>query len=1127
MRKGRVDMGMQNYSAVLTTGNIRKNTMTYNKPTMEAEASFSYKEALADANREYDYEEGRGKQKDTSGQKNNGENVIPLSSSGSKTIGSSPLAELQLMGSYQGISCCFGQGGSELYDTLQYGDEVYVKDVNGLVRTAPSPNGKQLLVGYGTKGKVEYTAIVGGEKLAVVNIDGTLAYIRPDALSLEKQMVASTESKDNSISNNASVSDELETENTQKNYSTKKIEFARNISADWPSITSIQSMRSDGGIINGGYADTSRPLSVSLSNGEQHILTSGYYQTGFSMPIILNVPISDSNNNTYSLLLYLVKNPQNKWIMSINQGNIDDNMTLEDGFGNSVNAHMRPSIIEFDSNGSYKNAYGDNFITLTMGNGTQQKIPLDFSKTTQFTGASTISSTSYQEEVSAPQTHGTGANFTGMPFSIIENTNSAVSDEDIVSIPSSSPINSIENATSTPTRVQNVVKEEKQAEANVTPTVESVNTDAEDIYEPVKDTVEDTTKTNEAEKLPVNSIAQADETKSDVKKNPGEFIEVYRDNSSVKGSFGDDIIFAKADDVNIDGDGGKDIIYVEGNKASVYGDDGDDTISVQGYNASIVDGGDGDDTISVNDLIDRLDGGDGDDTISVEYAGVFSDIDGGDGNDTISVNELYGDLYGGNGDDAITANGKQSMIYGDDGNDTISVNGYYQTVHGGDGNNNFSIEDGYGTVIYDFDEDNDTLSFASSYGKLYAEELTEKTSLGANIHWIAIKSDEGTVVTLRDYYNHIKIWNVQKFINAHNAAIDASIVANLNPPTNIDSKVISPVVTPSSDDEVKVIKKRPEMKEEVTGEARIFHVNHGYNQEDGYQEEGGLFITNLNSDKNKDSKKPVTFDVYNTMDAMGIVEYYDEDGNFIGADKISPHNVVIKDFDSWWEKAKNTFDSITKYGINGGVPITHPSISKHESIEAPAGTRTIMVTNNQGASVYAMAYNWVDELFKAEKLVKNIKSLLNDYKDFNDDVAANGLIENVKESLVKKVVHTIQKNIANMQEDKGRSFTKEEAAKTLISTLTSQSKNGVKDWLLNDFDLKETLVDAMQNALKNVGSTAASIAFSVVEDLFKGNPALIGFEGIDLVGNVLDNLSKDLTKKSLQNVKPMFFQLEE
>lgn len=1104
MRKGRVDMGMQNYSAVLTTGNIRKNTMTYNKPTMEAEASFSYKEALADANREYGYEEGRGEQKDTSGQKNNGENTIPLSSSGSKAIGGSPLAELQLMRSYQGISSGFGHGGSELYDTLQYGDEVYVKDVNGLVRTAPSPNGKQLLVGYGTKGKVEYTAIVGGEKLAVVNIDGTLAYIRPDALSLEKKMVASTESKDNSISNNASVSDELETENTQKNYSTKKIEFARNISADWPSITSIQSMRSDGGIINGGYADTSRPLSVSLSNGEQHILTSGYYQTGFSMPIILNVPISDSNNNTYSLLLYLVKNPQNKWIMSINQGNIDDNMTLEDGFGNSVKAHMRPSIIEFDSNGSYKNAYGDNFITLTMSNGTQQKIPLDFSKTTQFTGDSTISSKSYKEEVSAPQTHGNGANFTGMPFSIIENTNSAVSDEDIVSIPSSNPINSIKNATSTPAIVQEVVKQEKQVEATVIPTVESVNTVEDGSFENVIEQT-DQKLANHVEKT-VDNFVPEDETiiesenivtakntiaeerqKTDESignvsnihespakaKNTGEYINISKNYSSAYGSDGDDKIYVAGDWENIDG--------FEGN----------DVISVRGAYHSIIDGGQGNDNISI---------------IGNAYEAI---IDGGEGDDVITIKE-----------------GRNAIIVGAKGNDTISAEGNELSILGGLGDDIFEI-DGYNNTIQDFGIGNNQLSIASSLGKLHAEQYFNSFSDNG----IRIITDDGeNVVALNGYQNMDK---VQEIISAHNAALEVTNTVITESPNNTDSNTsVSPVVAPTlpkntEDNENEIVKKRPIMKEEMTDEAKIYHFNPGYSQGDGYQEEGGLFITNFNADKNKDNKKPVTFDVYNTKDAMGIVEYYDEDGNFIGADKISPHNVVIKDFDSWWEKAKNTFDSITKYGINGDVPITHPSISKHESIEAPAGTRTVVVTNNQGASVYAMAYNWVDELFKAEKLVKNIKSLLNDYKAFNDDVAANGLIENVRESLVKKVVNTIQKNIANMQKDKGRSFTKEEATKILISTLTSQSQNGVKDWLLNDFDLKETLVDAMQNALKNVGSTAASIAFSVVEDLFKGNPALLGLEGIDLVGNVLDNWSKDLSKKSLQNVKPMVFQLEE
>ena len=343
---------------------------------------------------------------------------------------------------------------------------------------------------------------------------------------------------------------------------------------------------------------------------------------------------------------------------------------------------------------------------------------------------------------------------------------------------------------------------------------------------------------------------------------------------------------------------------------------------------------------------------------------------------------------------------------------------------------------------------------------------------------------------------------------------------------NSDKMVTIPI---NNDDKNTLDNFKPNMTEEVTDSARIFYVNPGYNQGDYYKEEGGLIITNLKVDKNPNVEKPITFDVYNTKDAMGIIEYYDENGKFIRADRIDPHSIVIKDFDSWWEKAKNTVDSIAKYGFFDDVPITHPSVSKHITVEAPKGTHEIVVTNNQNESVYAKVYNFVDEIFKAKKFYKNVKALLKDYDAFKKDDAASSLIEDVKENFVQRIIHYFQENIARMARDNNYSEDKINS-ETLKSLFKKFGEKGIKDLVLRDFNLQEVFEDTLEYAIKNSGKMAfdeaKKFASKICKDLLKGNPAIFGLDALSLTGNLLDNLSKSLTEKRLENVKPMIFQLE-
>ena len=305
-----------------------------------------------------------------------------------------------------------------------------------------------------------------------------------------------------------------------------------------------------------------------------------------------------------------------------------------------------------------------------------------------------------------------------------------------------------------------------------------------------------------------------------------------------------------------------------------------------------------------------------------------------------------------------------------------------------------------------------------------------------------------------------------------------------------------------------------------TNSERTFYLNQGYHQGDGYKYEGGLFVTNFNFDKNSNGENSISFDVYNTKDANGIVEYYDKNGKFISADIIEPHSVVIKDFSSWWEKAKNTFDSIAKYGF-GDVPITHPSVSTQTRIEdVPTETSKIIVTNNQSESIYAYVYNMVDNFYNGFEIAKNLKSILGSYKEFKNGTS-EALIDKTKGKITEQFVKKFQQALKDTVND--------DKYETGISLIIKLDTYNIKEMVLNNFDFEKYLEDALEYALKNSGNIVldqvTDIAYSVCSKLFEGNPALLGLDAITFIGNSLDSLSKVLTQKQLENSKPMIFQL--
>ena len=189
----------------------------------------------------------------------------------------------------------------------------------------------------------------------------------------------------------------------------------------------------------------------------------------------------------------------------------------------------------------------------------------------------------------------------------------------------------------------------------------------------------------------------------------------------------------------------------------------------------------------------------------------------------------------------------------------------------------------------------------------------------------------------------------------------------------------------------------------------------------------------------------------------------------------------------------------------------------------------MIVTNNQTESIYAYVSNMVEKFFAAQRIVQNFKSVIKADNAFDKDVEVNKMLEDVKEKLTTKIIQTLQVNAARMALD---NFSNEydagyETGKYILQTI---GEEGLKNWALEGFDLREAFEDSVEYAISNLGTFAVDevkgIAWGACKDLLNGNPAILGLEALKATGNVLDYLSKLITEKQLENVKPMVFQFE-
>ncbi|WP_422450650.1 calcium-binding protein [Endozoicomonas sp. ALB091] len=215
-------------------------------------------------------------------------------------------------------------------------------------------------------------------------------------------------------------------------------------------------------------------------------------------------------------------------------------------------------------------------------------------------------------------------------------------------------------------------------------------------------------------------------------------IYAHPDNDSVDGLEGNDVIYGREGNDTLSGSGGNDQLYGEAGNDLLDGGLGDDTL-IGGTGADTLQGQDGQDNLQGeegDDILrggnhnDQLLGGAGQDRLygdagndSLDGGSGDDELHGGDGNDVLNGGYGSDQLYGGAGDDSLTGTGH---LIGGTGNDTLEGRGFLvggdgddhltgwgsDTLHGGDGNDTLiAFNDPFSTLATSFNagKGNDTL----------------------------------------------------------------------------------------------------------------------------------------------------------------------------------------------------------------------------------------------------------------------------------------------------------------------------------------------------------------------------------------------------------------------------------
>ena len=146
--------------------------------------------------------------------------------------------------------------------------------------------------------------------------------------------------------------------------------------------------------VGSNYNSAISSLLLNMSDGTTSTQTSGKYTIGYSLPLTTTLTVYDTLGNAHSVVVYFTKTKTdstngNQWTASVNVDGSGKN-TITEQDGSTTTIEMSDTVLQFNTAGKYSDGSGTLNLTLTNGATAAQKLTIDVSKLTQFSGNNTV-----------------------------------------------------------------------------------------------------------------------------------------------------------------------------------------------------------------------------------------------------------------------------------------------------------------------------------------------------------------------------------------------------------------------------------------------------------------------------------------------------------------------------------------------------------------------------------------------------------------------------------------------------------------------------------------------------------------------------------------------------------------
>ena len=142
------------------------------------------------------------------------------------------------------------------------------------------------------------------------------------------------------------------------------------------------------------YSSSISSILLNMSDGNTSTQNSGKYTMGYSLPLTTTLTVYDTLGNAHSVVVYFTKTKTdstngNQWTASVNVDGSGKN-TITEQDGSTTTIEMSDTVLQFNTVGKYSDGSGMLNLTLTNGSTAAQKLTIDVSKLTQYSGNNTI-----------------------------------------------------------------------------------------------------------------------------------------------------------------------------------------------------------------------------------------------------------------------------------------------------------------------------------------------------------------------------------------------------------------------------------------------------------------------------------------------------------------------------------------------------------------------------------------------------------------------------------------------------------------------------------------------------------------------------------------------------------------